>query len=114
MNLEDLELPPMPAHLLKDKKPTFKYGSSTYMILAYACIYDRALTIDDFQKLSNGRFRDKGDIKKALSVLVSNKSMAKLNDSYWRITPLGMRHVVELSKENKAGVPVTKKKYRSL
>lgn len=107
MDISDLDLPPLP----KPKQPTFKYGSTTYMVLAYAYVYDRAMTIDDFQRLSNKAFRDKGDIKKALLVLVNNKAMEQLNDTYWRITALGMRQVVELAKQNNAAIPGAKKKY---
>jgi len=107
MDISDLDLPPLP----KPKQPTFKYGSTTYVVLAYAYAYDRAMTVDDFQRLSNKAFRDKGDIKKALLVLVNNKAMEQLNENYWRITALGMRQVVELAKQNKAQVPGIKKKY---
>lgn len=106
-NTLDIEL----AELPKPKQPTYKYGSTTYLVLAYAYVYDRALTIDDFQRLSKKAFRDKGDIKKALLVLVSNKAMEQLNDTYWRITALGIRQVVDLAKQNNAEIPRAKKKY---
>ena len=92
-------------------KPTFKFGSTTHIVLSYAYVYDKALTLDDFQRLSKNSFRDKGEIKKSLLVLVSNKSVAPLNDTHWRITPLGVRQVIELAKENNVEVPGIKKKY---
>lgn len=93
------------------KQPTFKYGSVTYAVLAYACAYDRAMTIDDFQKVSNNSFRHRGDIRQALLILVNNKAMEQLNENYWRITPLGIRQVLELAKKNNAPTPGLKRKY---
>jgi hypothetical protein len=84
----------------KSKPPTYKYGSSTYNVLAYAYAYDKALTIDDFQELSNKAFTDKNVIKKALNVLEENKAMVRLNDTYWRITANGMKQALELAREH--------------
>jgi len=107
MNISDLDLQSLP----QPKQPTFKYGSTTYVVLAYAYAYDRAMTVDDFQKVSNKYFRHTGDIRKALLVLVNNKAIEQLNENYWRITALGIRQVVELAKKNNAPVPGFKKKY---
>lgn len=106
MDFLEANLPPLP----KPKQPTFKYGSSTYLVLAYAYAYDKAMTVEDFQRLSNGAFRDKNDIKRALMVLVDNRSMEQLNENYWRITPLGIRQALELAEKNKQqNAPKTKK-----
>jgi hypothetical protein len=89
----------IPEHL----KPTFKYGSSTYNILAYAYAYDKAMTIEDFQKASkanNKGFDDKSTIEKSLVVLEENRAMVRLNETYWRITAIGMRQALELAREH--------------
>jgi len=85
----------------KSVKPTYKYGSSTYLVLAYAYAYRTSLTIDDFQRLSSNAFEDKYTIKRALGILVDNKAMTQVNDTYWCITGLGIRQAVELAKSNK-------------
>lgn len=97
MEIHKYDLP----ELGKSMKPTFKYGSSTYLVLAYAYAYRTSLTIDDFQRLSNNAFADKFIIKRALSTLVENKAMTKVNENYWCITGLGIRQAVELAKSNK-------------
>jgi hypothetical protein len=87
----------------KPNTPTYKYGSSTYNILAYAYAYDKAMTIEDFQKVSkvnNKGFDDKNTIKRSLAVLEENKAMIRLNDTYWRITAIGMRQALELAREH--------------
>lgn len=98
MELEDIidesGVKPIP----KPKPPTFKYGSSTYNVLAYAYAYDKAMTIDDFQEVSNKGFADKNAIKRALNVLEENKAMVRLNDTYWRITPNGMKQALGLAR----------------
>lgn len=85
--------------LVTMKKPTFKYGSATYWVLAYACAYDKAFTIDEMQQMSNKRFDDKHAIKRALDVLSDNRSVEKLNDTYWAVTPLGKLQVFYLAEK---------------
>ena len=95
--IEELNIPPLP----KPKEPTYKYGSVTYMVLAFAHVYDKAMTVDDFQKVSNKFFKDKHAIKRALIVLEENKAMERLNEHYWRITRVGARQCVEMNRNNK-------------
>lgn len=100
MDLEDIinEIGAKPVP--KPKAPTYKYGSSTYNVLAYAYAYDKAMTIDDFQEVSNKGFADKNAIKRALIVLEENKAMIRLNDTYWRITSSGMKQALDLARAN--------------
>ena len=101
MKISEYDLP----KLLKSRQPTYKYGSSTYLVLVYAYAYNKALSIDDFQKLSNNAFDNKHAIKRALLMLLENKAMIQLNENYWCITAMGIQQAVELAKSQNKTSP---------
>lgn len=71
------------------KPPSFNHGSLSHVILAFSRALDKAFTVEQVQKFLKGE-KTPHDIKRALKVLEGNKSVEKLNDSYWAITRTGL------------------------
>lgn len=83
------------------KMPTFKYGSSSYYVLAFSYIYDKAMSIDDYVEVANGSLPDRSKIQRALGVLEKNSSVIKITEKHWRITVVGVQQLLFLNQTAK-------------
>lgn len=78
------------------KAPTFKYGGSSYVVLAYAKIKKTPFTVENIlgftSKISNSR-----DVGRAIEVLLKNGSIKKVTDTSWVVTPVGLQQVYDFA-----------------
>jgi hypothetical protein len=76
--------------------PTFKYGSNTYVVLAFAKMKKKPFSIFDIRKLT-GRYKNDYEVKRSLDVLENNKSVKKINETEWQITATGVQQVLDFA-----------------
>jgi hypothetical protein len=77
--------------------PTFKYGSNTYVVLAFAKMKKNKFSISDIRKLT-GRYKTDYEVKRSLEVLERNKSVRKVNQHEWQITATGVQQIIDFSR----------------
>lgn len=81
--------------------PTFRYGSSSYVALAYAKTKNKTpFGIDNLLNFSS-RFSNNRDIKRTLEVLISNGSIKEVEKDLWLITPKGRQHILDFASRRK-------------
>lgn len=77
--------------------PTFKYGSNTYVCLAYAKMTGKNFSIADIRKFTN-RYTGDYDVKRSLAVLERNGSIVVSSPETWVITPTGVQQIYDFAK----------------
>jgi hypothetical protein len=77
--------------------PTFKYGSNTYVLLAYAKMKKTPFSVVNVRALT-GRYKNDYEVKRSLEVLINNKSVRKINDEQWQITATGVQQVIDFAR----------------
>lgn len=76
--------------------PTFKYSSSTYVVLAYAKLVKRPFSVRNVRDFT-ARFTRDSDVIRSLEVLERNGSVTRVNDGSWQVTPKGVQHVYDFA-----------------
>jgi hypothetical protein len=79
--------------------PTFKYGSNTYVVLAYAKMKKKPFSISNVRTLT-GRYKNDYEVKRSLDVLEKNKSVRKINQTEWQVTATGVQQVLDFARRN--------------
>jgi hypothetical protein len=77
-------------------QPSFNHGSLSHSILLFAREIDKAFTIENVKRFLRGE-KTPYEISRALEVLVKNKSIEKLNSTYWTITRTGLYQLNDMS-----------------
>lgn len=77
--------------------PTFKYGSNTYVVLAYAKVAKRPFGIRDIRSFT-ARYTNDYEVGRSLSVLEKNLSVKKVNQDQWEITQTGIQHIYDFAR----------------
>ena len=77
--------------------PTFKYGSNTYVCLAYAKMTGKHFSIEDIRKFTN-RYTGDYEVKRSLAVLERNGSIVASSPETWVITPTGVQQIYDFAK----------------
>jgi hypothetical protein len=79
--------------------PSFKDGSSTYVVLCYAKMKNKEFGIDDVRGITS-RYTSDYEVKRSLEVLVKNGSLSVIG-SKWKITPKGVQQVFDFASRRK-------------
>lgn len=80
--------------------PSFKYGSSTYVALAYAKIMgEKGFTIQGLRDFS-GRFTSHKQVRKSVQVLINNGSITPTREDVWKITKVGIQQIIDFGSRN--------------
>jgi hypothetical protein len=84
-------------------KPTFKYGSNTYVVLAFAKTIKKEFSIFDVRNFT-ARYNSDYEVKRSLDVLEKNESVTKINPEQWKITPKGVTQVYDFARRKGSSV----------
>jgi hypothetical protein len=80
--------------------PSFKDGSSTYVVLCYAKMKNKEFGIDDVRGITS-RYTSDYEVKRSLEVLVKNDSLYVISSNKWKITPKGIQQVFDFASRRK-------------
>lgn len=83
--------------------PTFKYGSSTYVLLAYAKMVKKPFSIVNVRALT-ARYKNDKEVRRSLEVLEKNNSVQKVDDNRWQVTQTGVQQVYDFARRKGASV----------
>jgi hypothetical protein len=81
--------------------PSFKYGSSTYVVLCYAKMKNKEFGIEDVKGITS-RYTSDYEVKRSLDVLVKNGSLSTIGSNMWKITPKGIQQVFDFASRRKS------------
>lgn len=76
--------------------PSFKYGSSTYVVLAYAKMRNKPFSIENIRDFT-ARYTNDYEVKRSLEVLLKNGSVQIVGSDLWEITPKGIQQVLDFA-----------------
>lgn len=74
--------------------PTFKYSSSTYVVLAYAKLVNRPFSVKDIRNFT-AKFTSNYDVVRSLKVLEKNGSVTMVQENLWQVTPVGIQQIYD-------------------
>lgn len=80
--------------------PSFKDGSSTYVVLCYAKMKNKEFSIDDIRSIT-ARYTNDYEVKRSLDVLLKNGSVSVVKENLWKITPKGIQQVFDFASRRK-------------
>lgn len=76
--------------------PSFKYGSNTYVVLAYAKMKNKSFSIEDIRSVT-ARYTKDYEVKRSIEVLLKNGSVSQVGEESWKITPKGIQQVFDFA-----------------
>lgn len=76
--------------------PSFKYGSNTYVVLAYAKMKNKNFSIEDVRSVT-ARYTNDYEVKRSIEVLLKNGSVVSVKDGFWKITPKGIQQIFDFA-----------------
>jgi hypothetical protein len=80
--------------------PSFKDGSSTYVVLCYAKMKNKEFGIEDVRSIT-ARYTSDYEVKRSLEVLIKNGSLSLVSNNAWKITPKGIQQVFDFASRRK-------------
>ena len=78
-------------------EPSFKHGSSTYVLLTFAKSMNRPFSVSDIRNCT-ARYSSDYEVKRSIAVLIKNNSLEVVDEEHWKITSDGIHQVFDFAR----------------
>ena len=80
--------------------PSFRYASNTYILLAYAKMKNKPITVESVRSF-NLKYSENSQVTRAIKVLLENGSISQVTEDSWIITATGIQQIIDFASRRK-------------